>query len=474
VTVEALRAPLAALGDGAWVVGGGLRDALMGRPVADIDVAVAGDPEEAARRLSRAHRAGRFRMSQAFGAWRVQGGGLPVAVDLMPLQGGTLEADLARRDLTVNALAVPVTGPPEVVDLHGGLGDLAARRLRAVRADALQADPVRILRVARQAEQLGFAVDPGTVALARAAAPRVWEPAAERIRDELYRIARLPGAWRALEVLDALGGLGALVPQLEESRGLDQSAYHHRDVLGHVLEVVRHACELTADPEPVFRRDAGRLRELLAAPLADDLTRGQALVLSALLHDMAKPATRGELPGGRVTFMGHDRLGAAMADDLLARLRTATRVRRTVVASVREHLRLGFTVHRQPVSVRQVDRYLRATAPAETEQIVLSVADRLATAGPRSAPIQITRHLDLARQVLRIHLALLDRGPIPPPLPGDRLADALGLAPGPWLRGALEAVREEQLTGPVAPARAVAVARRWCRANGVGTGGPAD
>ena len=181
--------------------------------------------------------------------------------------------------------------------------------------------------------------------------------------------------------MDEIGVLGALVPELEQSRGVDQSAYHDRDVLGHTLEVVRIANELVLDPSPVFRADAPALRDELSEPLADDLTRGQALLLAALLHDMAKPATRAVTAEGRVTFMGHDRLGAEMADALMRRLHTSARLREFVVRCVRWHLPLGFMVHRTPLSLRQIDRYLRATAPSEVEIIVLSVADRLATRG---------------------------------------------------------------------------------------------
>jgi putative nucleotidyltransferase with HDIG domain len=457
-------APLAPLGDGAWAVGGGIRDALLGRPVADLDVAVADRPAERARDLAKAHDARRFRLSASFGSWRVFGGRLPFPVDLTPLQGPTLEADLARRDLTVNALATPVAGPGagEVVDRHGGVADLAARRLRLVSPEALANDPVRMLRLARLALQLGFAVDPEAVRRARADAPLLADAVGERLRDELGRLLRLPEAWRGVELLDEIGALGALVPELEESRGLEQSPYHHKDVLGHTLEVVRHASEMLADPEPVFRSLAPRVAETLARPLADDLTAGQAMLYAALLHDMAKPATRAVTPEGRVTFMGHDRLGAEMVDALFRRLRTSTRLREFVVLLVRQHLPLGFMVHREPLSLRQIDRYLRRTAPAEIEVIVLTVADRLATAGPMTRPSAITRHLALARQVAGVHFDLVDRGPIRPLVPGDALARAAGRPPGPWLTELLAALREEQLVGAVRSAEeAEEFARRW-------------
>jgi poly(A) polymerase len=460
--LRALVAPLAPLGERAWEVGGGVRDALLGRGVADLDVAVDGDAGAAARALARPAGATPFRLSRAFGAWRVQGGDLPFAVDLTPLQGGTLDEDLARRDLTVNALAVPADGGAALIDRHGGLADLRARRLRLVRPSALADDPVRLLRVARLAEELGFVVDPDAVAQGPAAAARLWDAPGERLGEELRRIVRLRRPDLALRVLDALGGLAALVPQLGESRGLDQSPYHHLDVLGHTLEVVEHTADLVADPEPVFRSLAGRVSAVLDAPLADDLTRGQALGFPALLHDIAKPATRAVTPQGRVTFIGHDRLGAEMADDFMRRLRTSTRLREFVDRCVLMHLPLGFMVHATPLSLRQIDRYLRATAPWEVEIVVLSVADRLATRGPRTSESAIRRHVALAREVVAAHFALVDRGPVRTLLTGDQAAAELDRAPGPWLSRLLDQLREEQVVGAVRTEdQARRFARRW-------------
>jgi poly(A) polymerase len=460
--LRALQAPLAPLGAGAWAVGGGVRDALLGRRFVDLDVAVDGDAAAAAAALARSAGATRFQLSRAFGAWRVQGGRLLHAVDITPLQGGGIEEDLGRRDLTVNAVAVPASGEPVPIDPHGGIEDLRRRTLRLVRPTALADDPVRLLRLGRFAEELGFEVDAGAVAQARAASPLLWNAPGERLFDELARILRLRHPDRALARLDELGALGALVPQLDESRGLDQSPYHHRDVLGHILEVVEHVAGIVADPEPVFRSRAPRVAEVLAAPLADELTRGEALGLPALLHDMAKPATRAVTPEGRVTFIGHDRLGAEMADDLLLRLRTSARLREFVARCVRMHLPLGFMVHRTPLSLRQIDRYLRSTAPWEVEVIVLSVADRLATRGPRTSESSIRRHLALAREVMDVHFDLVDRGPVRPLLAGDEVAADLGRPPGPWLAEVLDRLREEQVVGAVCTrGQALRFARRW-------------
>lgn len=459
-----LTAPLAALQAPAWVVGGGLRDALLGRPVADLDVITQGDPAAEAAALAREHGASRFALSREFGAWRVSGGSLECQVDIMPVLGEGLDDDLSRRDFTINALALPVGGDGTVIDRHGGLADLAAGRIALVSPTALTDDPVRVLRLARIADALDFVIDPAAAAAAQQAAPRLADVPGERAMEEFTRIITAPDPGRAVRALDSLGGLGGLIPQLDDCRGVDQSEYHHLDVLGHTLEVLDTVVAIERDPEEVFRSDAPVVAASLSAPLADDLTRGEALRFTALLHDMAKAETRGVMDSGRITFIGHDRRGADMADAWFRRMKTSNRLREFVVHGVRDHLVLGFMVHRQPLTLVQYDRYLRRVAPDPVEAIVLSVADRRATNGPRTTPIQITRHVALARDMLAAHLRISAMEPIRPPLDGAELAALLDRPPGPWLSDLLVAVREEQLMGRVHDAgSAEAFARAWAR-----------
>lgn len=463
---RALTAPLAPLDAPAWVVGGGLRDALLGRPVADLDVVTQGDPAAQAKALATAHGASRFALSRDFGAWRVSGGSLGVQVDIMPLQGGSLDADLARRDFTINALALAATGDGPVIDRHGGMDDLRQGRMSLVSPTALSDDPVRVLRLARIADALGFAVQPDAARAARAAATGIARAPGERVMEEFARIITAPDPGRAVRGLDDLGGLGALVPELEDCRGVDQSEYHHLDVLGHTLEVLDNVVAIERDPAVVFRGDAHLVDRSLAQPLADGLSRGQALRLTALMHDMAKAETRGVMDSGRVTFIGHDRRGADMADAWMRRMRVSNRLREFVVRGVRDHLVLGFMVHRQPLTLAQYDRYLRRVAPDPVEAVVLSVADRLATDGPRTTPIQITRHLALARDMLGAHARISAMEPIRPPLDGAQLGALLDRPAGPWMADLLVATREEQLMGRVHdPATAEAFARSWAQSH---------
>ena len=441
-------------------MGGCVRDALLGRPVADVDVITSGDPAVAAKALSRAHGASRFELSQDFGAWRLTGGTLPWQVDIMPMLGETLDEDLRRRDFTVNALALSVSGNPVIVDHHGGMDDLSRKRLVLVAPAALTDDPVRVIRLARLADSLGFTVDPDARAAAHAAAGGLLSAPGERVMEEFSRIIRADDPVAAIAALDDVGGLTALIPELGDCRGVEQSTYHHLDVLGHTFEVLGNVARIERDPAEVFRGNAPMVAVALRTPLADGFTCGDALRITALLHDMAKAQTRG------VTDEGHDRVGADMADALMRRLRTSNRLREFVVHGVRQHLVLGFLVHRQPLSLVQYDRYLRRVAPDPIEAIVLSVADRLATDGPRTTPTQITRHLALARDILAAHARIDEMEPIRSVIDGAKLAELLARRPGPWVAELLIAIREERLMGRLGDVAATErFGRDWDAAN---------
>lgn len=452
----ALTAARGALsGERAWLVGGAVRDRLLGRSTDDVDLVLEGDVGLAARRLARAARGASFPLSDEFGAWRVIGPDRAWQVDLAPLRGRSIHEDLALRDFTVNAVAEPLAGG-DPVDPHGGADDLRRRRLRTVSAHAFADDPLRVLRVARLACELDLEPDPSTREQARAHAPRLAEVAPERLFAELRRIVCAPRVLDGLRLMDDLEVTPVVLPELAAQRGVEQSAYHHLDVHAHTLAVLEEVLVLEADPS-VLEPHAEAVAAVLAEPLADEFTRGQALRLGALFHDAAKPQTRDTTPEGRVTFLGHDAAGAEVTRAALARLRASERLRSHVAALTRHHLRLGFLVHEQPLSRRAVYRYLRACEPVEVDVTVLSVADRLATRG-RSADVAVPRHLELARELLGEALRHRARPRPEPLIRGDELARALDLDPGPELGALLADLEEARFAGEVVT-REDAVAR---------------
>ena len=447
-----VRAAREALPEGdAFIVGGTVRDALLGRPVVDLDLAVPGDPEPAARSLARAANGAVFRLSEEFGAWRVVARDDGFVFDISPFQAPTIEEDLARRDFAANAVALPLAGG-DPVDPTGGLRDIENRTLRVLGGDTVATssyalDALRPLRLARLATELAFEPDARTERLTLEAAHAVAQASAERIFAELRRLMVADRVVEGLVLSDRLGLTAAILPEVAALHGVEQSHFHHLDVYGHTLEVLGEQIAIERDPALVFGPELGpRVADVLAEPLADELTRAGALRFAALLHDIAKPATRRELEGGRVSFIGHDTVGEEVIGAICRRLRTSERLREFLGAITRHHLVLGFLVHDRPLARAAVYRYLATTSPVEIEVTVLSCADRLATRG-RNAERAIALHVELARDLMDAALDWRASGPPKPPVRGNTLARELGIEPGPELGELMGALAQAAYTG---------------------------
>jgi putative nucleotidyltransferase with HDIG domain len=472
VTVgDQLRSPAATaiaqsalVGRDAWIVGGAIRDALLDRGVVDLDLAVADDEKGAARAIAQAAGGHAFELSAEFGSWRALAPGHEWHVDVTRLRAESIEADLVLRDFTANAIAVPLVDPDaEPVDPTGGRADIEARLLRAASSSALADDPLRILRAARLAAELGFEVDGDTARLAQAGSDRAGEAAGERQLAELRLLVGGPDPVRGLALLDELGATAAVLPELEALKGVTQNPNHHLDAHGHTIEVLRRLLEVERDLDRFAGESSAEVAQLLAEPLADELTRGVALRFGAILHDIGKPSTRAEREGGFVSFLGHDRVGADLVREACRRLKASRVLTRHLEGLTLHHLHLGFMTHERPLTRRRLYDYLKLCEPVAADVTLLTVADRLSArgGGPTASEEMIEAHLELAREVLPAALAWHRDGPPRVPVAGDELAAAVGIEPGPELGRLLGEIEAGVFTGEVASRDdAVALANR--------------
>lgn len=477
--VGAVRLAREALADGepTWIVGGAVRDAVLGRPVIDVDLSTAGDPKAAARAIATRASGPVFELSAEFGTWRAQARDRRWHIDVTRLRAPTIEADLALRDFTANALATPLIDgerrPP--IDPTGGLADIESRVLRAASDSSFADDPLRILRAARLGAELGFELDPDTVARARREVSRAGEPAGERQLAELRLLVTGSDPILGIGLLDRLQATAAVIPELAALRGVEQNPNHHLDVFEHTILVLENLLEVERDLDRYAGAAAPEVRGLLADPLADELTRGGALRFAALLHDAGKPATREEHGGGFVSFIGHDRVGAEIVRAACARLKASRVLSRHLEALTLHHLHLGFMIHERPLSRRRLYEYLKTCEPVAADVTLLTVADRLAArgTGPTATPEIINAHLELAREVLPEALTWHREGPPRVPIAGDELAAALAIEPGPQLGRLLGEIEAAVFTGDVSSRdEAIKLARDLVRP--AGTGGEAE
>ena len=460
-----------------YVVGGAVRDYLLGRSagVTDLDLALIGPVLPAARRLADRLGWAYYPLDAERDVARIvlnREGAPPLVCDLAALRGD-LTADLALRDFTVNALALEMRRDtaPRLIDLCGGVDDLQARRLRALGPDSFAADPIRMLRAVRLAGQLVFAVEPETEAQIRGLAGQVSQASAERQRDELWKILALPRPGDALAELHRLGLLAYVLPEAAATDQIRQSPPHHLDVFGHTVQVMNYAAALRdwlggqeeSLPDAPLKELLLPWREQLAEHLSVELSTGHSraewLVWHAFFHDTGKPGAFSEeideTGERRIRFFGHEDISATIAAERSDALHFSRREVQVAQAVAVNHMRPHHLSESFPdgaISRRACYRFLRDTATGEKgdrtglDVLLLALADRQAPGKARGGNWRtylagVTTIIDFAfAQAGDRHLPLLD---------GNRLMHALDLAPGRMVGFLLESIAEAQAAGEV-------------------------
>ena len=434
-----------------WLVGGAPRDLLLGRPVADFDVAVAADGFALSRALANVLRAAWVPLDEARGVGRVvlRHHHDWLWLDIARFRDGALEADLLQRDFTVNAIALdPTTGT--TVDPSGGLADLEARRLRPTNERAFLDDPLRILRGVRLSATHGLSLDPSCQPLMRQAAPQLREVAGERQREEWLKLLAPAGAAARVERLDDFGVLPHLLPELHATQGVTQSLPHSHDVFGHsllVLSAIEQLWPWGDDPlwDGPFAPWRAPIEAHLQAELAHGMTRWQLLKHVALLHDIGKAVTRTVGEDGRIHFYQHDRVGAELLDGISRRLRFSNEGQRYSALLVSHHLRPLQLGHHLPVSDKSLYRLFRALRHSALDLALLSLADQRGKAFA-------TDRAEVVAACRAIFAAFFDEPQryldVTPLLDGNEIMQRFGWQ-GRRIGQALEFLREQQAMGKV-------------------------
>ena len=459
----------------AYLVGGAVRDALLRRPVTELDITTA-TPEAWATTLAAALGTHVVQLGDRFPLHR-----LPLedgSIDLTAL-AGTLDEDLARRDFTVNALAVPLDrvptnlnrlDPSEVIDQHDGLADLAAHHLRLISERALIEDPLRTIRAARLAAELTFTIEPATEAAITSHAARLVEAAPERVEHELTRLFASPHASAGVRLLERTTLLDVCFPELMEGRDIDQRPVHRLNVLQHALAAAEWIDVLLAASPPAEEPAAtiwhttwdaswpttnwGDVRHHLAS-------HATTLRIATLLHDIGKPRTRTVEPNGRTRFFGHGDLGAEIIRTRLAAWRFPTRQIERIALLLEQHLRPGQVASPgEPPTARALHRFHASLGDATPDVCLLFLADSLATADPEELATRWPAYVAHVQRITCWHAppaaaqvsALVD---------GNAVIAATGLPPGPRIGRILAAIAEAAASEEIRDAdEALAFARQ--------------
>jgi poly(A) polymerase len=439
------------------LVGGPVRDVFLGERPTDFDLTTDATPDQVLK-ITRGWADKTWTIGIAFGTVGLRKGSDHFEVTTYRSEqydrtsrrpdvryGTSLEDDLSRRDFTVNAMAARLPGY-EFTDPFGGFDALREKVLRTpgTPEQSFGDDPLRILRAARFAAKLGFAVAPEVRAAMTEQADRLEIVSAERITAELTKLMLTADPARGVDVLVQTGVAEQVLPEVSRLRMEADEHHRHKDVYQHSLTVLRQAIEL----EPRYGLDG------------DLIVR-----LAALLHDIGKPQTRDLLPGGRVAFHLHEVVGAKMAKRRLTALRFPTEVVRDVSRLVELHLRFhGYGEGEWTDSA--VRRYVRDAGPLLSRLHVLTRAD--CTTRNRAKASRLARAYDQLEDRIAELSVQEELGKFRPELDGDEIMRILGVPPGPVVGKAWAFLLELRMAeGEVGRERAVQELLRWAAAEGI-------
>ncbi len=470
-----------------YLVGGSVRDLLLGRLAPDLDFAVPAPGIPLARSVANALRGDFLILDEERHTARVivnDENGRRTFLDFAAYRGPNLEADLRGRDFTINAMACDLQGE-KIIDPLGGGADLRAKRLRACAPTAFQDDPIRILRAVRLAAMLNFQIDPQTRTWMKESAALLERASAERLRDELFKILSGPKPDLALRALALLGTLPYFLPELPALKGVEQPAPHVYDVWTHTLALLRHLEAILAtlavvpDEEGggdlftgLFSLHLGRYREPFARHFAQGFTPDRSLrallFFAALYHDVAKPLTRSLDENGRIRFWGHDEQGAEISAERARALHLSNDEIQRIQVIVKNHMRFHFFTSRMEgegklPSRKAIYRFFRDSGEAGVDLILLGLADLRATYDTTLTQQTWSAALAVARLLLENYWERPAEVVAPPRLlDGHVVMKEFGLPAGPLVGLLLEAIREEQAAGKVTSREeALQFARQW-------------
>ncbi len=450
--IDELGARFRTAGEQLALVGGPVRDLMLGRLHNDLDLTTSARPETT-ERLLEGWADARWDIGRAFGTIGARKGSWQVEITTWRSEaydpasrkpaveyGDSLVGDLGRRDFTVNAMAITLPDR-RFEDPFGGVVDLAERVLRTPgRAeDSFGDDPLRMMRAARFAAQLGFTVDDAAAAAMRAMAERITIVSAERVRDELVKLVCAPDPLPGLRLLVETGLASYVLPELP-ALALEHDEHHrHKDVYEHTLTVLQQAIEL---------------EDRLGGSGPDFIVR-----FAALMHDVGKPRTRRFLDDGSVTFHHHDVVGAKLTRKRMQALRFSSDVTDAVCRLVELHLRFhGYGSGEWTDSA--VRRYVRDAGDQLDRLHVLTRAD-CTTRNRRKAERLRRTYDDLEARIAQLSEAE-ELAAIRPDLSGFQIMEILGIGPGPGVGEAYRHLLELRLdNGPMSYDQARAALLDW-------------
>ncbi len=454
-----------------YIVGGGVRDALLGRELKDLDFAMPDDPTALAKRVARCLEAGFFVLDDDRHTARVvyeTPEGDPFPLDFVQFTGESLNGDLLNRDFTINAMALPIRNRSKIIDPLQGRDDLEAKRLSVCQPNSLLNDPVRVLRGVRLGMQFGFSYADRLATRMREAALHLPGTSYERQRDELFKILEGPQPAKGMAHLYQFDVFETLIPPLVEQEAIPVSPPHVLPLWEHTLRVVANydlilktlsAGEGSDTPTlwwmPTIVKALSPFTGEIQAYFFQEVTPYRSKVglalLGALLHDIGKPMAVKADEGGRLHYYDHNVVGADLAWEVAKRLKLSNAESEWISEMVRHHLRLLPLANRKgDPDRRSIYRFFDQAGEVGVAIAILSLADTTATYGEKLSEEKWRKTVQVSRAMLSAWWRERETVVSPDPLlNGNDLQKIFGLEPSEHIGQLLAALREAQAGGEV-------------------------
>ena len=429
---------------GVYIVGGSIRDLLCGRTPLDYDLVVKGDPESFARSLA-SRVSGRFVEIGKQGQTVRRVVAKDIIYDILPVNGVSIDDDLRLRDFTVNAMAVAVYSG-KLIDRLGSLRDLAAKKVRMVSDDVFRKDPVRLLRAYRLAASFGFSIDSETRRALARDANLITEPAAERIRDELFKTLQCARSHEHLVGMADSGLLFRVFPELLDLANCRLPGKSHPNLFEQTLDCLNRLEKILVGGEQFKGMFCDRLFQEI------DTARATLLKWSILFHDIGKPKVRKSSEGGNIHFRGHAAISAAMARKICQRLKFSRRQADWIVFIIACHLRPFslFRVQRKNIPDQIAFTRFFMKCRDLTPDILLHAMAEFKGTNTTNRPSDIDNFTDFISSLIQYYYSVLQpRASMPPPLNGNDLINEFGLKPSAEFKRILSRLEEKNLSGPL-------------------------
>lgn len=431
-----------------YIVGGTVRDFLMRKENYDKDIIVLNaDAKEFAQSLAEKADATFIPLDETNNIYRIVLKDKINYIDVASAVGNSLDEDLKRRDLTINAIAINIK-TLEIVDITGGINDLKNKKLKHISEQNFIDDPLRLLRVYRFQAMLGFDIDKDLTEIIEKHAKKIKASAVERINNELLKLFSGDYSAQSLVKMDETGLLAEILPVIGELKKVPPNSHHHLDLFSHSIEVVKQIQEIYANSAP-------EVQEHLLSNDFGGNTRLAHLKFAGFLHDIGKFNTwtieKEDATGKeKHRFIKHDDVGSKMAFNILKSAKFSKKQIDYIAKMVKFHIYPSHVVCAPELSEKIYMRLVRKMENDVIDVITLAMADRLSARGPEITPEIVNKNIGALTELLNFYLCIKDNlEPLPKLLSGEEIMEMLNLKPSKELGELIKKLQEAQLSGDV-------------------------